>query len=88
MKSIPNLRRPLMVAALALLTTAGVAQGHADVEDSGFKRNTAGTVKVHIQHGGCRGNGGRSRRCARAEGLPVGDAEARDGLACRHEEDS
>jgi uncharacterized protein YcnI len=56
MKSIPNLRRPLLVAALALLTTAGVAQGHAEVEDSGFKRNTVGTVKVHIQHG-CIGEG-------------------------------
>ena len=56
MKSIPNLRRPLLVVALALLTTAGVAQGHAEVEDSGFKRNTVGTVKVHIQHG-CIGEG-------------------------------
>lgn len=51
MKSNPNLRRPLMVAALALLTTAGVAQGHAEVEDTGFKRNGVGTVKVHVQHG-------------------------------------
>ena len=51
MKFIPNLRRPLLVAALALLTTAGVAQGHAEVEDSGFKRKTVGTVKVNIQHG-------------------------------------
>jgi hypothetical protein len=51
MTTIPNLRRPLMMAALALLTTAGIAHGHADVEDSGFKRNSVGTVKVHIQHG-------------------------------------
>ena len=51
MTTIPNLRRPLLVAALALLTTTGVAYGHADVEDSGFKRNSIGTVKVHIEHG-------------------------------------
>jgi len=51
MTTLPNLRRPLMVAALALLTTAGIAHGHADVEDSGFKRNSKGAVTVHIEHG-------------------------------------
>jgi uncharacterized protein YcnI len=51
MTTLPSLRRPLMVAALALLTTAGIAHGHADVEDSGFKRNSKGAVTVHIEHG-------------------------------------
>jgi uncharacterized protein YcnI len=51
MTTLPNLRRPLMVAALALLTTAGIAHGHADVEDSGFKRNSKGALTVHIEHG-------------------------------------
>jgi len=46
-----TLRRSLPIAALALLAMTGTAQGHADVEDSGFKRNSVGTVKVHIQHG-------------------------------------
>jgi uncharacterized protein YcnI len=51
MTTIPNLRRPLMMAALALLTTAGIAHGHADVEDRGFKRNSKGALTVHIEHG-------------------------------------
>ena len=51
MTTLPSLRRPLMVAALALLTTAGIAHGHADVDDSGFKRNSKGAVTVHIEHG-------------------------------------
>jgi uncharacterized protein YcnI len=47
----PTLRRLLMLAFLAVLATAGSAHGHAEVEDSGFRRNAAGTVIVHIQHG-------------------------------------
>lgn len=51
MISIRTLHRPLLLASLAVLATAGIASGHADVDDSGFKRNTTGTVTVHIQHG-------------------------------------
>ena len=46
-----TVHRPLLLASLAMFATAGIASGHADVEDSGFKRNSNGAVTVHIQHG-------------------------------------
>jgi uncharacterized protein YcnI len=46
-----HLRLSLALAALALLGVTASASGHADVEGSGFQRNTTGTVTVHIQHG-------------------------------------
>lgn len=54
MTPCPHRLHPIALVSLvsfALLGPAATAAGHADVEDSGFRRSTNGVVTVHIQHG-------------------------------------
>jgi uncharacterized protein YcnI len=46
-----NPLRSLPIVAVALLATTGAAYGHVHAEDTGFKRNSKGTVMVYIEHG-------------------------------------